>query len=139
MTQAPGRIVAGIGFATVADADEIIGLIKSCLVEAGASPDDLVAIGTHARKLGTAVPLLVAAHFGVPLRLLDDRDLAMEGLAEGVAAAAGPLLLRKRLSSYATCALALCGPTFRVERFGQPPIAKAAIASSTLATSWAGP
>lgn len=139
MTQASARIVAGIGFASAASAEEVAGLIEACLAEAGFSGTQLVAVGTHARKLGNPVPLRVASHFGVALRLLADADLLLEGLAEGVAAAAGPLCLGMRKSRYATCALALCGPTFDVSRFGQPPIARAAMASSTLATSLAGP
>lgn len=139
MTQVSGRIVAGIGFATAADAQEVIELIDACLAEAGYAAGQLAAIATHTRKLGTAVPLRVAAHFGVPLRLLDDRDLAMEGLAEGAAAAAGPLRLRKRKSRYATCALADCGPGFVAAAFGQSPISSAPMAASTLSTSSAGP
>ena len=88
MTQISGRIVAGIGFASAVTAQELVELIDASLAEAGLAPTDLVAIATHRRKLGTAIPLAVAAHFGVPLRLLDDGDLAMEGLAEGAAAAA---------------------------------------------------
>ena len=118
---------------------ELVELIDASLAEAGLAPTDLVAIATHRRKLGTAIPLAVAAHFGVPLRLLDDGDLAMEGLAEGAAAAAGPLLLRKRRSRYATCALATCAPGFSLATLGQPPISSASIAASRLATSWAGP
>jgi len=139
MTDVSGRIVAGIGFATAASADEVIALIAACLAEAGATASQLAAIGTHARKRGNAVPLHVAAHFGVPLRLLDDVDLSMEGLAEGVASAAGPLRLGKRQSRYATCALADCRPDFTIARFGQPPIARAVMASSTVLTSSAGP
>jgi len=139
MTQISGRIVAGIGFASAATAQELIGLIEASLAEAGLAAGHLAAIATHRRKLGTVLPLHVAAHFGVPLRLLDDGDLPMEGLAEGAAAAAGPLRLRKRKSRYATCALADCGPGFTVAAFGQPPISSAAMASSRLATSLAGP
>lgn len=139
MTQASGRIVAGIGFATAVDAEEVIALVRACLAELGVDATQLVAIATHARKLGSAVPLRVAAAFHVPLRLLDDRDLAMDGLAEGTATAAGPLRLGRRQSRYATCALADCGPGFSLATFGQPPISNAVIASSTLATSLAGP
>lgn len=139
MTQASGRIVAGIGFATAVSADEVTALIEACLAEAGATAGQLAAIATHVRKRGNAVPLHVAAYFGVPLRLLDDRDLSMDGLAEGVAAAAGSLRLGKRKSRYATCALADCGPAFSAARFGQPPIARAVMASSIVATSSAGP
>lgn len=139
MTQLSGRIVAGIGFASAATTDEVIALVEACLAEAGLAATHLVAIATHRRKLGTALPLRVAAHFGVPLRLLEDRDLPLPGLAEGAAAAAGPLRLGKRKSRYATCALAECLPGLAVEAFGQSPISSASIAASRLATSWAGP
>lgn len=139
MTEAPRRIVAGIGFATAATADEIIGLIEACLAEAGSAASQLVAIGTHARKLGWATPIVVASHFGVPLRLLDDVDLASDSVAEAVAAAAGPLRLGKRKSRYATCAIAACRPGFSLATFGQPPSPRAAIASSIVVTSSAGP
>lgn len=139
MTQLSGRIVAGIGFASAATSEEVIALVEASLAESGLAANHLVAIATHRRKLGTALPLRVAAHFGVPLRLLEDRDLPLPGLAEGTAAAAGPLRLAKRKSRYATCALADCRPGLSVDAFGQPPISSAAIASSRLDTSWAGP
>lgn len=139
MTELSGSVVAGIGFATAAGADEIVGLIELCLAEAGSSARQLVAIGTHRRKLGNAVPLRVAAHFGVPLRLLDDQDLTSESVAEAVAMAAGPLRLARRQSRYATCAIAACAPGFDPAAFGQPASPSAAIASSRLATSLAGP
>ena len=139
MTEASGRVVAGIGFATAASSDEVIGLVNACLAEAGFAAEHLAAIGTHARKLGNAVPLRVAAHFGVPLRLLDDRDLSSESVAEAVAAAAGTLRLGKRKSRYATCAIGECRPGFAVAGFGQPASPKASMASSIVATSSAGP
>lgn len=136
-----GRIVVGIGFASAATAGEIIDLIDACLAAACLSADQLAVIGTHARKRSSPVPAQVAQHFGVPLRLFDDADLSPSapGLAEAVAAAAGPLRLRKHKSRYATCAIAVCRPGFSLAGFGQPSSAKAAIASSTVATSSAGP
>jgi len=127
------RIVAGIGFASAATAGEIIGLIGACL---GLSPDQLAALGTHARKSSSPIPAQVALHFGVPLRLLADEDLppGVPGIAEAVASAAGPLRLDKRKSRYATCAIASCS-----EAFGQPSSPRAVMASSTVATSSAGP
>ena len=139
MTELSGSVVAGIGFATAATSDEIVRLIEACLDEAGYTRGQLVAIGTHYRKLGNATPLRVAAYFGVPLRLLDDRDLASESVAEAVAISAGPLRLPRRKSRYATCAIAACRPSFSVVGFGQPASPSAAVASSTLATSLAGP
>ena len=137
----PGRIVAGIGFASAATASEIIGLIEACLAEAGLPAGQLAAIGTHARKRSSLVPAQVAQHFGVPLRLFADEDLSagVPGVAEAVAAAAGPLRLQKRKSAYATCAIATCRPSFSLAAFGQPSSARAAMASSTVATSSAGP
>lgn len=141
LPEASGRIVAGIGFASAATADEIIDLIGACLVESGLAANQLAAVGTHARKHASPVPTLVALHFGVPLRLFDDEDLptGVPGVAEAVAAAAGPLRLRKHKSRYATCAIALCRPGFSLAGFGQPSSARAAMASSTVATSSAGP
>ena len=137
----PGRIVAGIGFASAATSVEIIGLIEACLVEAGLPAEQLAAIGTHARKHSSSLPAEVAQHFGVPLRLFADEDLSpgVPGVAEAVAATAGPLCLRKRKSRYATCAIAMCGSDFSLAIFGQPSSARAAMASSTVATSSAGP
>ena len=139
MTETSGRIVAGIGFATAATAAEIIALVEACLLEACLHADQLAAMGTHARKLGNIVPLQVAAHFGVPLRLLDDEDLSSESISEAVAAAAGPLRLARRQSRYATCAIADCRAGFSVAAFGQPPSPRAVMASSMVATSSAGP
>lgn len=139
MTEVSRRLVAGIGFATAASADEIVGLVAACLAEAGCSSAQLVAIGTHRRKLGNAVPFRVAAHFGVPLRLLDDADLVSDSVAEAVALAAGSLRIGRRQSRYATCALAECSAGFNVTAFGQPPSPRAATASSIVATSSAGP
>ena len=136
-----GQIVAGIGFASAATAAEVIGLIDACLVEAGLSADQLAAIGTHARKRSSPVPAQVALHFGVPLRLFADEDLSagVPGVAEAVAAVAGPLRLGKHKSRYATCAIALCRTGFSLTRFGQPSSPRAVMASSIVATSSAGP
>ena len=136
-----GRIVAGIGFASAATATEVIGLIHACLAEAGFAANQLAALGTHARKRSNPILAQVALHFGVPFRLLADEDLpiGVPGVAEAVAAAAGALRLHKRKSAHATCAIALCDPGFSLADFGQPSSPKAAMASSTVATSSAGP
>ncbi|MDP2782623.1 cobalamin biosynthesis protein [Devosia sp.] len=135
------RFVAGIGFASAASAAEIIALIESCLAELALHPDQLAAIGTHSRKQASPVLLPVALHFGMPLRLLDDDDLSGEvpGIADAVAAMAGPLQLYKRKSAFATCAIARCNPGFDLAGFGQPFSASAVMAASTLLTSSAGP
>lgn len=133
--------VAGVGFASAADAVEIIALIDSCLTALGIGPDQLLAIATHGRKRGSPLLAPIALHYGVPLRLLDDEDLSgdVPGVADAVAAMAGPLCLPKRKSAFATCAIAQCRPGFSLSGFGQPLGLSAASASPTLATSRAGP
>ena len=135
------RIVAGIGFASAVRSDELVALITACLNEAGIAPDQLIAIATHVRKQGAPQLAALATHFDVPLRLLADDDLSgdVPGVAEAVAAEAGTLVLPKRKSALATCALARCAPDFAVTRFGQPAALSRATAASTLSTSIAGP
>tara|TARA_R110002020_G_scaffold418599_1_gene627811 strand:+ start:2398 stop:2844 length:447 start_codon:yes stop_codon:yes gene_type:complete len=137
----PDRYVVGMGFASAATADEIIALLESCLAVCTVDGRQLVAIGTHMRKLGSPLLLSVALHFGVPLRLFDQDDLrdAGPGVADAVASLAGPLQLRKQKSDFATCAIARCAPGFSLAGFGQPYSASATMASSTLLTSIAGP
>ncbi|WP_240232391.1 cobalamin biosynthesis protein [Devosia lacusdianchii] len=134
-------LVIGIGCATAASVAEIIALVDTCLLGAGYRPADVVAIASHIRKEHSSALARVAVHFGVPLRLLDDDDLApgVPGTAEAVAAAAGPLRQGKRKSRYATCAIALCGPAFDLSTFGQAPRPRASMAASMVATSSAGP
>ncbi len=147
MTASPGasappyRFVAGMGFASAADADALIALLETCLAQSGLEADQLVAIGTHKRKQTSPLLLPLALHFAVPLRLFDEDDLrdAGPGVAEAVAGLAGPLLLSKRKSAFATCALARCAPGFSLAGFGQPFSASASMAPSTLLTSIAGP
>ncbi|SEP85290.1 cobalt-precorrin 5A hydrolase / precorrin-3B C17-methyltransferase [Devosia sp. YR412] len=134
-------IVIGLGCATAAEPREIIGLIEMCLSEANLHASQIAAMGTHVRKRDSLALMQAAAHFDLELRFLDDDDLApgVPGTCEAVAAAAGPLLLGKRKSRYATCAIALAAPGFDLSGFGQPASPSAAMASSTLATSLAGP
>ena len=141
-TDFAGRpVVVGVGCASAATPDEIIALIDACLREAGIRPSQIAALATHIRKFGSLALVEAAGHFGVPLRFLDDDELAhgVPGTAEAVAAAAGPLRLGKRKSAYATCAIALGAPGFSPARFGQPSSPSAAMASSSVATSVAGP
>ena len=142
----PGSIVAGVGCSSAASATEIIGLVEASLAEAGFLATDLAAITSHERKSSHPGLRAAASHFGVPLRLLNSDDLVTKvpnpsaavfaavgfpSVAEASAAAAGPLVLSKRKSAHATCALA--------REMSQPFRAMASIAASTLATSSAGP
>lgn len=133
-------IVLGLGCSTSADAAEIVGLIRACLAEAGADASQIVAIATHLRKRDSLALQSAAHRFDLPLRYLDDEDLApgVPGTSEAVAAAAGPVLLGKRKSRFATCAIALAEAGFDPAHFGQPASPSATIAPSTLAASVAG-
>lgn len=158
----PPRLVAGIGCNRGTGADEIIALILAMLATAGASAESLCAIGTLERKAGEPGLLAAAAHFGVPLRLFaadeleawaalsPSRSRIVEGhvgvanVAEAVALKAGSLLVPKRKSAHATCAIGVCGGAFDLAAFGRPAVPSlyspnAEIASSMLATSSAGP
>jgi cobalamin biosynthesis protein CbiG len=134
-------ILIGLGCSSTAQVEEITGLIDSCLSEAGCDSRQILAFATHVRKRDSLALAAVAACYDVPLRFLDDDDLAhgVPGTCEAVAAAAGPLLLGKRKSAHATCAIAGTAPGFDVASFGQPASSSAIMASSTLLTSWAGP
>ena len=134
-------IVFGLGCSSAANSGEIIGLMRSSLAEASLSAHQIAAIATHVRKRDSLALMQAAAHFDLPLRFLDDEDLAagVPGTCEAVAAAAGPLLLGKRKSRLATCAIAMAATGFEVASFGQVASPSAVMASSTLATSLAGP
>ena len=137
----PGPVVIGLGCSSSAQAGEIVALMHACLSEAGIDSGAIVAIATHVRKRDSLALMQSASHFDLALRFLDDDDLALgvPGTSEAVAAAAGPLLLGKRKSRFATCAIAVAAPGFVPSAFGQPASPSAAMASSTLATSLAGP
>jgi cobalamin biosynthesis protein CbiG len=146
------RLVAGIGCSSAADVAEIVALVEQCLVELGAAPASLIGLVSHSRKANHPGLLAAAQHFDIPLRLLDDAELRADmptpsprvlaaigqpSIAEAAAAAVGPLLLAKRRSSHATCALALCDGRLDLQAQASSP--RASIAASTLSTSCAGP
>lgn len=141
-TISSGRpLIIGLGCSSTADTHEIVTLIRACLDELGLAHVPIAAFATHVRKRDSLALAHAAQQFDVPLRLLDDDDLApgIDGTCEAVAAAAGPLLQGKRKSRYATCAIARAAADFSIAGFGQPASPSAAMASSTLVTSWAGP
>lgn len=143
MTTTPShpRLIIGLGCSTAASPDEIVALIATCLAEIRRDSRSISALATHVRKRGSMALVQAAAHYDVPLRFLADDELAPShpGTCEAAAAAAGPLLLGKRKSRYATCAVAACAPAFDLAAFGQPESPNAAMAPATSATSLAGP
>lgn len=143
-----GPVTAGIGCTSGACADDIIALVLSTLAASGLEVSQLAALGSHSRKQGF-VPLHQAAqHFDVSLHFLDElagdlpnpsafvaRTVGLPGIAEAVALAAGPLLAGKHKSTNVTCALG----AGILPGSAQASSFNAAIASSRLATSSAGP
>jgi cobalt-precorrin 5A hydrolase/precorrin-3B C17-methyltransferase len=151
-TSSSARIVAGIGCRRGTDPDEIVALVHQCLAEAGASIDRLAVIASHVSKGDDPALAAAAAALGVPLCLFQDTDLAaavpnpssvvqrhtgLFSIAEACALAAGPLLLPKRATPRATCALALCAPGWQIQHLapGAAQPSSAATHSSTSATS----
>ncbi len=129
-------VIAGVGFRSGTGADEIAGLVRRALTEAGLEPGALAGIATAADRADAPALRGAAAGFGlVPLgidpellaaadaRVLtrSERVAALRGvgsLAEAAAlAAAGPdatLALPRIASPGATCALAVAGSTARL-------------------------
>jgi cobalt-precorrin 5A hydrolase len=123
------KLVAGLGCRRGCSVDELRSLLMQCLAEAGASPDALVALASSEAKAAEpglmalaerlALPLqvdILAAHEG---RLSQPSERVREasgspGVAEAAALAQAEalfagrafLLIDKRRSASATCALA---------------------------------
>ena len=132
---------AGIGCRKGAGADEIVALVQSVLDEAGLSLSDLGGIGTLDRKAAEPGLQETARRLGLPLRMLSAEELdgilppkqgpvsdhtGLPGIAEAIARRMGTVIVPKRKSANATCALGFYNPS-------------AATASSSVATSVAGP
>jgi cobalt-precorrin 5A hydrolase/precorrin-3B C17-methyltransferase len=124
----PATLAIGVGCERGASADEVRALVTQCLAQAGLSP--LAVAGVFSIALKAAEPAIhaVAQELGVPARFFPAEALLAEtprlsersdivfretgcwGVAEGAAlAAAGPygaLVVAKRRSARATCAVA---------------------------------
>lgn len=129
-------MIAGVGFRAGTGADEIAGLIRRALAEAGLEPGALAGIATAADRAGSPALREAAARFGLAprgieadaLAAADSRVLtrsarvaALRGvgsLAEAAALAAGgpdaTLALPRIAGPGATCALAVAGPARRL-------------------------
>lgn len=130
-TRACGMIVTiGIGCKRDAAPDAVLELVHATLAEAGLSPGAIACIATIDRKKDEAAIDRIAAQLGVPVRFFPADALAAEtrimrpskdvaamveteSVAEAAALlAAGPgatLIVPKRKSAHATCAIAVTG------------------------------
>ena len=119
-------IVAGLGVRSRASCEEVLALLDGCLAEAGSGRADLAALVTLERKQAHPALRVLAAKLGIPLLALPDaamgrpvpnpservqRHLGLPSLAEAAALAFGPLLVEKRRSANATCALSRAYPS----------------------------
>jgi cobalt-precorrin 5A hydrolase/precorrin-3B C17-methyltransferase len=134
MTRVPdsavqGWIVAGIGCDRQTSVAEIQALLQDCLRIAAIEPGRLCALATVALKADEPGLLVLAERLNLPLKVFSVAELEAEtprlanpsaavfraigchGVAEAAALAAvgpaGQLLLPKRRSARATCALAI--------------------------------
>lgn len=117
-----GHLVAGVGFSSRADADELVDLITRTLAEAGFTPADLGRIVSIERRAGTGIAEAAAQRLSAELTFVDHQALAGQADDNGAASAAsrhlgvasvaeaaarrfGPLVVGKHKSAHATCAL----------------------------------
>ena len=135
----PCTLVAGVGCERGTDPGEVIELVAATLAEAGLSPKSLAAIASIDVKADEPALHAAARHFGVPLRLFSAAELAEEsdrlanpspivlaevgtpGVAEGAALKAGELLVEKRKSRRATCAIGRAPEPIDPARLGRAP------------------
>jgi len=138
----PPVLALGIGCERGCSAEEIANLARSALAEAGLAPGAVAAVVSVELKLAEPAIHLLAAGLGVPARFFPASRLLAEtprlterspaafratgcwGVAEGAAlAAAGPdgvLVMPKRKSRRATCAIARASQPIIAESIGRP-------------------
>ncbi len=124
---APLVAALGVGCARGCPEEELLALAEAALAEAELAPEALAAIGTLDLKADEGAVLALARRWGVPLRLFSAAELAAEegrlatpsevvraevgtpSVAEAAALrlAGGELVVPKRKSANATCAVAL--------------------------------
>ncbi len=123
----PQRLTLGVGCARNCAPDELAGLVREVLDEAGVAPEAVHSVNTITLKADEPAIITLAQQFDVPLRLFEAEELEAEaprlanpsdvvfaevgthGVAEAAALAqAGPdgaFLVTKHKTANATCAL----------------------------------
>jgi len=133
----PQTLVAGIGAERGVAAGEVIELIEATLASANLSPRSLAALATIELKADETAFAAAAAYFDVPLRLFTAAELDEErdrlvhpsalveaetgtpGVAEAAALKAGTLIVPKRKSARATCAIGRASAPIDAATFGR--------------------
>jgi cobalt-precorrin 5A hydrolase/precorrin-3B C17-methyltransferase len=138
----PATLALGLGCERGASAEEVIGLARATLAEAGLAPQSVAGVFSLELKAGEPAIHAAAAAFGVPARFFAARRLEAEtprlknpsdlvfretgcpGVAEAAAlAAAGEaaeLIVPKRKSARATCAIARAAQPIDAAACGRP-------------------
>jgi cobalt-precorrin 5A hydrolase / precorrin-3B C17-methyltransferase len=137
MVAPPRRLVAGIGCTGSATTSEIVALLERTLAEAGKTTLGLACLASLDSRAGIAALSEAARQLGIPLRFFTAAELAaagpalatpsavvaertgIAGIAEAIALQAGTLLVSKRKSPQATCAIGLATTPFDVGQFGR--------------------
>lgn len=134
-------LALGVGCRRGAPMRELIALAKASLASAGLSPASVALVCSIDLKIREAAVRGLARHLGVPLRLFPAARLEQEtprlknpsdlvfrmtgchGVAEGAALVAvgprGTLVMPKRKSRHATCAVARGKGVLRPRRIGR--------------------
>lgn len=121
-------VVAGIGLRRQTAPDEILALLDLALAEASLTRGDLVALVTWEAKAGHPALCHVATLLDIPLRIVSKNLLVrpvpnpsgrvadfveLPSVAEAAASVFGPLIVEKRHSANATCAIARVRTDYR--------------------------
>lgn len=128
LTYYPERLALGVGCERDAEPDELIRLVEETLAENNLAPEAIAGVYSIDVKMDEAAVHALGTHLGRPVRFFDAvrleqetprlatpsdvvfREVGCHGVSEGAAlAAAGPdaaLIVPKRKSKRATCAIA---------------------------------
>ena len=135
----PRTLVAGVGAERGVAADEVIALVEESLRSQNLARESLAALATIEIKSDETAFHAAAAHFGVPLRIFTVGELNQEryrlinpseiveaetgtpGVAEAAALKAGTLIVPKRKSKRATCAIGRAKEPIDPLAFGHAP------------------
>ena len=98
------RLAVGVGCTSGAAAEEVTALIAATLAEC---PGEIGVVATAAKRARHPAVVAAAARFGVGIASFADLGAAV---AEPAARRFGPLLVEKRKSAHATCAIAEMAP-----------------------------
>jgi hypothetical protein len=102
--QAMRRLAIGIGCTSAAPMEEVLALVAATLAEC---PGKVAVLATAVKRAQHPAILAVAQHFGISVESVANLGTAV---AEPAAQRFGPLLVAKRKSAHATCAIAEVAP-----------------------------